>query len=1175
MHGKSNGVESAPTRGSFKELIAVEHARIAEGRRADPKTTAEHGHVPEALEVSTKGSADEPWVTFTAHDYFGLALSGGGIRSATFNLGLLQALEEHHLLEHVDYLSTVSGGGYIGGFWTAWLHNERKPQEGQEARRPSTFPVVEQRAASQGGFALETREAPQIRHLREFSRFLMPRVGFRYGETWAGIVAVLGGILPSLSAGLAVLALAFYAWCAASAVLVYAAPGLRWLIFGSITLVWQGVAEYFWQAAGKHGSKPHWDVCYWPLALVTAAAAGLMFQSGLEAVGLALEPPSQLSAVELAGTAFYGTWTFTLPIAWGLTALGLLLLRLVFVRLIAKRERLVRWSSAFDRVVARLVAPALVIAAIGLLWHIAGALIGEKTNVKPSEGHAALGTTLGGSVTLTGLFVWLRDWLSKPPEKTRGSELLDWLVPRLKLVAPQVLANGAVALALLATAMIILRSSVQDNLLFGVTGAASVVLFVVVTFDPARVGLHDFYRSRIARGFLGASLARSNEPVKRATTEQPEDDFTFQDIANNENHKRPIHLVCCAANGIAGDVLGTLYRGARSAVVSPLGISLGDHFAAPPTDLRLSSALTASAAAFNSQMGSYSMKLGPAVAFLMSALNLRLGLWLPHPLRSAKQSRRLFPGVHFFLEMLGQTRSGPVESEGLLPHTAKSIHLSDGGHFENLGLYELVRRRCRYVIVSDCGADPDVTFDDLGNALRRVREDFGVEIELDTSPLRPNADGRSRQHAVMGTIHYNGLGGSDKGMLLYFKPNLSGDEPPDVLQYCWRNRDFPHQSTADQFYDEAQWESYRRLGAHAVHSVLRPLENSTSRGHAVNRLFMEASQRWHAELDKQDDIFLALTERCAQIESDLRENAPAFLRAEFFPEVQAALGPSPAPTGAITPPLAAPTPDETTKTLYFLMLVIQVMEDAWVGAELETLWSHPLNEGWMNYFQRWASTPSFRRWWPILRPIYSPGFRDFVRDRFELRVIDPRRDPPGPGCTLTLVDLHQGQQDGTLLEPLPRPLDGHAWQQRSSRSAPPSTDGKRALVYQLTLEGGATSQPIQVGFLLYTSSADKQVVEWHASDMFVPPALIGAGIVARFLDAIIESFRGSASKLRVVLDQRETDATGKKTPPRRDTASRRARVHDISFYKSRGFIYSHLTEAGDPRVLELALSVRN
>src|SRR6185369_2195703 len=100
--------------------------------------------------------------------------------------------------------------------------------------------------------------------------------------------------------------------------------------------------------------------------------------------------------------------------------------------------------------------------------------------------------------------------------------------------------------------------------------------------------------------------------------------------------------------------------------------------------------------------------------------------------------------------------------------------------------------------------------------MRRVREDFGVEIEIDLAPLRQDERGFAKQHAVTGTLHFDGLDGTDKGTLLYFKPVLTGDEPADVLEYRAQNPTFPHEGTGDQFYDEAQWESYRRLGQHSA-----------------------------------------------------------------------------------------------------------------------------------------------------------------------------------------------------------------------------------------------------------------------------------------------------------------------------------------------------------------------
>src|SRR6185369_8494771 len=133
------------------------------------------------------------------------------------------------------------------------------------------------------------------------------------------------------------------------------------------------------------------------------------------------------------------------------------------------------------------------------------------------------------------------------------------------------------------------------------------------------------------------------------------------------------HLICCAANDLSADQVTSLSRGARSAVLSRHGVTVGDQWGGAATDLSLSSAVTASAAAFNSNMGSVSVTLGPAVAFLMCALNLRLGLWVRYPGRSG--TVRALPGFLFFKEMFQAT---------IADGSDRDVHLSDGGHFENL-----------------------------------------------------------------------------------------------------------------------------------------------------------------------------------------------------------------------------------------------------------------------------------------------------------------------------------------------------------------------------------------------------------------------------------------------------------------------------------------------------------
>jgi hypothetical protein len=305
------------------------------------------------------------------------------------------------------------------------------------------------------------------------------------------------------------------------------------------------------------------------------------------------------------------------------------------------------------------------------------------------------------------------------------------------------------------------------------------VLIIGLFIAPDEFGMHAFYRDRIARVYGGATLEPDQGASdNRGTDPREGDDSRFTDLVS-----RPLHLVCCAAIDVAGSQGDALNRGARSGVFSRFGFSIGRYareWHEYSATNRLGSAIAASAAAFNSNMGHKPVRMGPAASFLMTMLNLRFGLWVRHPL--AKQfGVRAWPGLLYYRELLGLiVLSGRTSPEDVPRSAASDILLSDGGYVENLALYELVRRHCKYIIVSDCSADPAVAFDDLGNALRRIREDFGVDVDLDVEPLRPGSDGVSRQHIAVGTIKYSG---THPGILLYIKPSMTGDEPPDIQRF--------------------------------------------------------------------------------------------------------------------------------------------------------------------------------------------------------------------------------------------------------------------------------------------------------------------------------------------------------------------------------------------------------
>jgi hypothetical protein len=185
-----------------------------------------------------------------------------------------------------------------------------------------------------------------------------------------------------------------------------------------------------------------------------------------------------------------------------------------------------------------------------------------------------------------------------------------------------------------------------------------------------------------------------------------------------------------------------------------------------------------------------------------------------------------------------------AEAFGFTDDQKRYVYLSDGGHFENLGLYEMILRRCQIIVVSDAGCDRQSGFSDLGNAIRKIRIDLGVEIEIDVDRLRQkNGTHQSEWHHAIGTIRYDLVDpGAPQGLLIYLKPSLTGDEPPDVQDYAGRNPDFPHESTADQFFDESQFESYRKLGAHIVHELFD--ETMSNPAHKEGRFFEDLRGHW-------------------------------------------------------------------------------------------------------------------------------------------------------------------------------------------------------------------------------------------------------------------------------------------------------------------------------------------
>jgi hypothetical protein len=1148
---------------SFSDLIARENAGIFN------QPTRRTMDTPL---IDVNKPADEPHVIFRAADIVGLALSGGGIRSATFNLGLLQGLHRLRLLPIFDYVSTVSGGGYVGSFWSEWLTRQERrlrqapPTPGDEA--PETRVVPEDRlfpTRRDGGSQPRSQvDTDPERHLREFSGFLAPRWGFFEVETWTAIVSAVSGLIPALFIGLSVIGAFFIVWLALTFPLASPSALAPVPFIMVVTTLALYIFERMWTELKRESAGTDLPTEASP----TAAARGVRYfflaaPAVVLAGALQYQMPRLFEAVldhampvylrvldggwqAVAGESGLARWWAVTGIAnpdhawivsprlfdFGLCWLIASVL-LVFVRMVYSvwpwawyRETL----AGFDRVLMRVLGLGVFWVGVALLWHIAINL----TNL------VAVATA---AVASAGTFAALRNWIGVALRRPSEAGLMD----RLKPVLPPALAYLTIVLASVVLAGALIKVCGDDWWSWWqATAVMAAFLWLALFIKPDEFGLHAFYRDRISRAYAGAcNLAEGQDATDNRGTEPRHGDSRPM----TELIGRPLHLVCCAANDLSGDEVETLGRGARSAVLSKHGFALAGHFHAwtPVTVQRLGSAVTASAAAFNSNMGQLSKKLGPAVSFLMTALNLRLGLWLRHPAAPAANPRR-WPGLLFYREMFGLTSASGTGAPGEpLPKFLRDVHLSDGGHFENLALYELIRRHCRYVLMSDCGADPTVAFDDLGNALRRIREDFGVDISLDVSPLRPGADGRSRQHMAVGTIHYSP---TDRGILLYVKPTITGDEPTDVLQYRTRNTAFPHESTGDQFYDEAQWESYRRLGLHAAECIFDFAYGRTGDEHQTSGdgLFAEASHRWSPTPEGLEDRILEMTKRFGELEAELQQRPARGILKQVFPEMES-LPPdlrsgyeqatwrarTDLPANQPTDPGAAMAAD-----LSFLMRVTQLMEDAWLTCDLDRWWAHPLNLGWINLFARWATAPSFRFWWPLLGPMFSPGFRRFIEERFPL--------PTERGVTVPSkgrIEPFDGEK-GTGLAAL-------WWRERSAqprdwrtRTGDASNDWVTRRLYQRVLDlwrPEGTAVPMQVGLVAVTSR--HTTVGWTSNDFFVPPSLWGAGVGSGFLEHLLA---------RLSEHHRFCYAIVKAPAPERDSqVARDDRRSFVEHYRKAGF----------------------
>jgi len=854
----------------------------------------------------------------------GLAFSGGGIRSAIFNLGFIQGLANYKALHLFDYLSTVSGGGYIGGWLSAYWRRQLGHVAGEDDIREHQHLLATppDAAATDGPAAFPKPEARAVRFVRRYANYLTPRLGLS-GDTLALISTALRNfaVMQLLLVSLVVAVFAAMLWLLGAAealpknmpaltelpqaivdFLGFALPG-RWLMVPAIGLVL--VALVLSLRSQRIARDPGLRVA--PNLWVVPALAAAMVSGMLIAVAI-------IQAVE-AMTPMAGGWWLVVPaagycLAWSGTLRSQQRLRAlvgmaggaaVFAGMlylaVATLTSAVADANVDDILpLAIAFAPAAAIGAYSLVITVHLGLAGSALTEMQREwwsraGGQALALSaawalawsmllfvppllqMGANWSLAGGGLWgVLTWLASRAASggnTGGTKGIPWMEIAAR-VAPWLFLAGL--LGLLAWALAVLlpgvwlpeigetemaanladyRASLSElapastGILALIAGLAFLALVALV--DLNLFSAHAFYASRLARTFLGAS--RKERRPNAYSGFDAGDDMNLSELEG----QRPIHLFNANLNLTGGQELAWQTRRGASFVFTPqhCGYSTQTSLGAPiggyrPTvryaeGLSVATAVAACGAAASPNMGFHT---STSVAALLTVFNLRLARWCPNPTGDQWTEREpiFWSAGPLFAELSGETDG-----------ESRWLNVSDGGHFENLGLYELVRRRAALIVVTDASADGDYQFDDLAMAVRKISVDFGVRIEIDAEALdaiRPKGDSTafSDKSWALGRIVYPDS--RQHGYLIYVKNSLGREAPIDIRQYRDAHPAFPHESTADQWFDEDQFEAYRHLGQSIAEDLCRKWLAGDADAPARDRI-AGIRERIAIELDRQ------------------------------------------------------------------------------------------------------------------------------------------------------------------------------------------------------------------------------------------------------------------------------------------------------------------------------------
>ena len=751
-----------------------------------------------ATKIKDDNSATDP---STALELAGITCSGGGIRSASFCLGVLQGLQSRSTLDRMDYLSTVSGGGYIGTTLTIGMSSHGE------------FPF--------GRLDQESRETPEVRHLRDNSRYLLQHGLF---SVITAIAIYLRGIMMNVLVMLPLLL------CAA-AILLWLNPDTKEL--ATKRILGLDLTGLFGQTRLPF------------TLLILSFVTGLLI---LYAVWVSLSPIKPIKARQKGAKLAGAILIFA-------TAGVFLEVHAALLRLAFESQNLIKSPGAADpgtgkffefmfnnaKAFVLYVSPFVLLVLPFLKGLISKATTAEST----SWGDVALKAASRLVLLFAGSIVPILLWLAIMQLAYWGTEISQCpnAVAGLDCSRNDILRAGWPHAPALLRGYFEKTAYYHGAFLSFVIAAAVLFLFWTILSVNSN-SLHQLYRDRLGQAFL------IKREIKGAGSDEIDYADTFK-LSEIDTRIAPYHLINTALNVPGSTFANRRGRNADFFLFSQryIGSEATGYVETPAAEaivdgLNIGTAMAISGAAAAPNMGMASIRpLSPTIALL----NVRLGRWIRHPLDIAMRKAKLKSGeegqfwriprpLHLLYEAFSKTG---VSVEQLDAKTIRKrrgfVFLTDGGHIDNLGVYELLRRRCKLIIAIDGEADSDFDSGSLVQVERFARIDMNVIIRLNWEPIgiRTQAvtseikNGQLKEqpgpHVALGSISYPPLkpgGDREKGALIYIKASLSGDESDYVIAYKKANPRFPHETTLDQLFSEEQFEAYRALGEHIARRFL-------------------------------------------------------------------------------------------------------------------------------------------------------------------------------------------------------------------------------------------------------------------------------------------------------------------------------------------------------------------